>query len=87
MAVLTFLNSTLGRWLVGAGVALLLVGAIYAKGRSDGKAHVQAKWDAAVEAAIQRGAKARSDAERSVDSNGNPVGMSDDQFNRDRGAM
>jgi hypothetical protein len=43
---------------------------------------VQRKWDAAVVAAIERGEKARSDAERDVDSNGNGV-VRDDKFDRD----
>ncbi len=88
MAVFAFLNSTIGRVLVGAAVVLLLLGAVYAKGYANGKAVVQARWDAAKVAAVVRGANARTDAERSVDANGNPVGVpNNDEFDRDRGTM
>lgn len=87
MIAFSFLTSKLGRWALGIVAVLLIGGAIYGKGYSDGKAKIQAKWDAAVSAAIERGVKARTDAEHAVDSNGNAAGVSNDIFDRDRGAM
>jgi hypothetical protein len=82
-AVFAFLFSPLGRWLVGGLAIVAVVGGIYLKGVSDGKAIVQAKWDAAVQAAIERGNKARSDAEHSTDREPDPQRLRDDKFNRD----
>lgn len=84
MSAIAFLLSPLGRWLGGA----LLVGAavlgIYMKGHSDGKAVVQAEWDAAVDRAAKRGEQARTDAERSVGDKPDADGMRNDPYNRDR---
>lgn len=66
MAILSLILSPVGRWVAGALVVMALLGGIYGKGYSDGKAVVQAKWDAAVLAAIERGKNARTDAEREV---------------------
>lgn len=66
MMGLEFLLSPLGRWLAGAAAALVILMGIYAKGRIDGAERVQAKWDAAVLAAIERGKAARTDAEREI---------------------
>jgi len=80
--MIAFFLSPLGRWLGGAAVALVLVGGIWLHGFNKGKDHVQAKWDAAVQRAIERGEKARTDAERDVGAE--PAdGVRDDKFNRD----
>lgn len=83
MAIFAFLNSTLGRWLVGGLLVLAVLTAVYAKGYSNGKTVVQARWDRAVSAAIERGVKARTDAERSVERDGDAPSVSDDKFFRD----
>lgn len=81
MPFLAFFLSPLGRWLGIAAIALALVAGIYLKGHSDGSASIQRKWDAAVKAAIERGEKARSDAERGIAAD--PDGLRDPD-NRDR---
>ena len=81
MPFLAFFLSPIGRWLGGAAIVLAVVAGIYMKGHSDGSASVQRKWDAAVQAAIERGEKARSDAERGVAAD--PDGVRDPD-NRDR---
>lgn len=65
--MIAFLFSPIGRYVGGALAILAVVGGIYMKGRSDGSASVQAKWDAAVQAAISKGNAARTDAERDVE--------------------
>lgn len=86
MTVIVFLLSPVGRWLAIAIVAVSALVGIYGKGYFDGKANVQAKWDAAVHAAIERGTKARTDAERDVGTN--PAdGVRNDEFDRDSRPM
>ena len=80
MPFLAFFLSPLGRWLGGAAIVLAVVAGIYMKGHSDGSDRVQRKWDAAVQAAIDKGSKARTDAERDVGAQ--PDGVRDD-LNRD----
>jgi hypothetical protein len=48
-----------------AGVAVVLVG-LWGHGYSKGRAHVQAQWDAAEAAQLQKGVDARSAAEDEV---------------------
>lgn len=83
MAVLSFFLSPVGRWIAGALALLLVVGGIYLKGERDGADRIQRKWDAAVHAAIERGNKARGDAERSVPDDGVP----NDLFDRDKSTV
>lgn len=85
MSIIAFFLSPLGRWIGGALLVVAIAGGIYGKGYFDGKANVQARWDAAVQAAIERGANARVDAERDVGAE--PDGVRDDKFDRDRGSM
>lgn len=87
MSVLSFFFSPIGRYVAIGIVILAALGGIYAKGRSDGASAVQSKWDAAVQAATERGADARREAERTIDGNGNAVRVPNDKFDRDRGAM
>ncbi len=82
-AVVSFFLSPLGRWVAGALLIAALLGGIYTKGYSDGKQNVQSKWDAAVQAAIQRGTNARTEAERDIEPQPSPGSLSDDKFNRD----
>lgn len=64
--IISFIVSPVGRYLAGALAILAVVGGIYMKGRSDGKAVVRAQWEAAERAAIEKGNAARRDAERAV---------------------
>jgi len=80
-AIIAFFFSPLGRWIGGALIIVALIGGIYMKGHSDGSSRVQAKWDAAVQAAIEKGNAARTDAERAISAD--PDGVRDD-FNRDK---
>ena len=86
MPLLTFFFTPAGRWLAIGTVTLAIVVSIYAKGHYDGAANVQRKWDAAVQAAVERGEKARSDAESDVGRE-SPDRLRDDKFDRDKGAM
>ena len=80
--MIAFFLSPIGRYLVIGLVVLAAFGGVYLKGDSNGAARVQGRWDAAVQAAIERGEKARTDAESAVD--GEPAGgVRDDKFNRD----
>lgn len=81
--MIAFLLSPVGRVLAYAAVILAALGGIYVKGYSDGKSNVQAKWDRAVQATIEKGNTARQDAERDIAAE--PDGsVSDDPYNRDR---
>ena len=82
MAVLSFLLSPVGRWLAGGLAILAVLGLIYAKGYNDGSARIQAKWDAAVQAAIDKGNTARTDATGDVERD--PDGGLRDNYNRDK---
>lgn len=86
MNVLAFFLSPLGRKVALGLVFLAAIGGIYLKGHSDGASAVQGKWDAAVQAAIERGEKARTDAESSVGAD-TADGVRNDKFNRNKGAM
>ena len=79
---MTFLLSPLGRWLAGGALFIAVLGGVWLHGDNHGASRVQRKWDAAVAAAIERGEKARADAVRDIDSNGNGV-VPNDQFDRD----
>lgn len=82
MPILAFIMSPIGRWVAIGVVALAALSAndlyFYRKGEN----HVQAKWDAAVQAAITQGKKARDDAERNVGAD--PDGGVRDNDNRDQ---
>lgn len=77
--MIAFLLAPLGRYAVMALVVAAVIGGIYWKGYNNGKAVIQARWDAAVQEAIKRGVEARRDAERDVP----PDGLPNDKFNRD----
>jgi hypothetical protein len=82
MPFLAFFLSPIGRWLaLGAVVAALWAGNslyFYKKGETN----VQTKWDAATQAAIDRGTKAHDDAVRDV-GNESVDGLRHDKFDRD----
>jgi len=86
MGTLAFLFSPIGKWIVGGAVLVALLGGIWLHGDHNGAARVQAKWDNAVQAAIERGEKARTDAESSVDRDSSG-GVSNDRFDRDARPM
>jgi hypothetical protein len=79
LAIVSFFTSPVGRF-VGYGLAIIaVVGGIWLHGEHHGAKRIQAKWDQAVEASIERGEAARRDAERDTPADG----MSNDRFNRD----
>ena len=80
-AILAFILSPIGRYLAIGAIILAAFGGTYMKGHSDGADKVQARWDAAVQAAIEQGRKARDDAERDVTAD--PDGLRDSD-NRDK---
>ena len=84
--MIAFLFSPLGRYVAVGLVVIAALGGAYIKGNYDGSARVQAKWDNAVQAAIERGEKARADAESSVDRDSHG-GVSNDHFDRDARPM
>lgn len=61
-----FLGTSLGRSLIGVVAVLVLLAGVYVKGRSDGKALIQARWDAAEAAMLDRSIEARDEAEQSI---------------------
>ena len=85
--IFSFFLSPLGRWVGGGVIVAAFIGGIYIKGYVDGKQNVQAKWDAAIQAAIERGENARDEAERTVPAKPEPGGLRHDRFNRDGGTM
>ena len=83
MNVLALLISPVGRVIAGGLVIIAALGGLYVKGYSDGKQHVQAKWDGAVRAAIEQGETARADAERDI-APAAPSELCNDPRNRDK---
>jgi len=69
-------------WALVAAVIIGGATVIYGIGVHDGKASVQAKWDKAEQAAVQRGTDAHAAAVRSVGKSPATPGMRD-QYNRD----
>lgn len=85
-SIIAFIFSPIGRYIAVFLIVIAAIGGIYIKGHSDGSANVQAKWDSAVQAAINRGTEARSSAESSVDGESDDW-MRNDKFNRNKGSM
>ena len=82
MNVLAFFLSPLGRWLAIGLVVVAAFSGAYLKGHSDGASAVQAKWNAATQAAIAKAEKARADAESAIDRE--PAGgVRHDKYDRD----
>lgn len=80
-AALSLLSAGKGlKFLVIAGIVAAVLGGTYLKGRSDGKANIQEKWDAAIAESIRRGNEAAAGAERDVQS-----GSVSDPFDRNHG--
>jgi hypothetical protein len=69
MMILSFLLSPIGRYVGIAALALTFVSGVYVKGRFDGKAAYQAKLTREINAAIEKGDRARSEALRKFDAN------------------
>lgn len=74
--------SAFGKQIVIVGAVALLAGGVWLHGYAKGKDNVQRKWDAATQAEIARGNKARADAVRSVTSG--RVRSGADPWNRNR---
>ena len=81
--MLAFILSPIGRIVAGGVVILAMLGGIYVKGYSDGKQNVQAKWDRAVQATIDRGEEIRREAERDI-APAVPDELQHDPNNRDK---
>jgi len=81
--MIAFVLSPVGRLLAYGAVILAALGGLYVKGYSDGKSHVQSKWDRAVQSAIEQGEEARRAAERDI-APAAPSELCDDQNNRDK---
>lgn len=77
--MIAFLFSPLGKWIAGAAVVLTLIGGVYIKGRSDGKASYQAKVEREIKRAVERGDKARTEALKKFDQNKE---IEDDEYMR-----
>lgn len=79
-AVLAFIFSSIGRYVVIGMVALSALGGIYLKGRSDQKAADKSKIEREIRDAITKGDAARIDALRKFDAA--PDSLSNDGFER-----
>ena len=80
MTIIGFVLSPVGRWLVGGLTVVSLLGGIYLKGRSDGKATYKAKIEREIATAIRDGKDAKRDALREFDRS--PDRVPDDGFSR-----
>lgn len=78
--ILSFFLSPLGRWVGIAAIVLTVIGGIYLKGRSDGKAAYQAKLTREINKSIQEGDRARTEALKKFDA---AKEIDDDGFARD----
>ncbi len=67
MAIVSFIFSPIGRYVVIGIGTLAIVGGIYAKGRIDGKASYKAKIERQIKDAIEKGTDARSNSLRELD--------------------
>ena len=67
MPFLLFLVGPIGRWLVVGTVILAMFGAVYAKGRIDGKSAYQATLTKQINTAIVKGNQAEADALKKFD--------------------
>lgn len=101
LSLVSFFTSPLGRWIGAGAIVAVLLGGTYIKGDLHGAARVQAKWDSAIAADVQRGNDARAAAEREIPAVGDvappaPTGVQrlnpfarrvpDDRYDRDRTA-
>lgn len=77
--MIAFFLSPIGRWVGGAAIVIALIGSVYLKGRSDGKASYQAKVEREIKRAVDRGDKARTEALKKFDANKE---IEDDEFMR-----
>ena len=73
-AILAFVLSPIGRWVIGALAAMMFLGGIYTKGRLDGRASYKAKIERQINDAIQKGDNGRADALKKLDDGEPPSG-------------
>ena len=73
-AILAFVFSPIGRWVVGALSILVLLGGIYSKGRFDGRASYKAKIERQINEAVSQGDNGRADALKKLDDGSTPDG-------------
>lgn len=73
-AILAFVFSPIGRWVVGALSILVLIGGIYTKGRLDGRSSYKAKIERQINEAISKGDAGRADALKKLDDGSAPDG-------------
>ena len=66
-AIIAFVVSPIGRWIVGSLSILVLIGGIYTKGRLDGRASYKAKIERQINEAVQKGDNGRADALKQLD--------------------
>ncbi len=78
--IFAFVMSPVGRWLIGGLTVVSLLGGIYLKGRSDGKADYKAKIEREISKAIKDGKDAKAAALREFDAVVD--GVRDDGFSR-----
>jgi hypothetical protein len=85
-AILAFFFSPFGRYVAIGAAVVALAGGIWLHGDHNGASRIQGRWDAAVQATIERGEKARTDAESSIERD--PAGgVSNDKYDRDTRPM
>lgn len=72
----------LNKYVIGAGVGLLLLGGIYTKGYVDGRAAYKAKIEREIQDAVRKGDAAREKALRDFDALPDG-GLPNDGFRRD----
>ena len=80
MPIIAFFLSPIGRYVAIGAAALALLGGIYVKGRSDGKASYQAALTRQANKAITKGNAAEADALKKFDQQKD---LTDDGFARD----
>lgn len=73
-AILAFVFSPIGRWVVGILSVAAVAGGIYTKGRLDGRASYKAKIERQINEAVQKGENGRADALRQLDAGSVPDG-------------
>ncbi len=79
-AIIAFVTSPIGRWLMGGLVIVSVLGGVYLKGRSDGKSDYKAKIEREISKAIKDGKDAKAAALREFDAVVD--GVRDDGFSR-----
>lgn len=73
-AILAFVFSPIGRWIIGGLSILVVIGGIYTKGRIDGRSSYKAKIERQINEAIEKGDSGRADALKKLDDGSTPDG-------------